>query len=161
MSCQSCSGCFTGSSCSTTKISKKDALNDSIRFQSLLEMAAESKDLQLASSKVHDHVIPTIMSELSKNIYSSQTTLFQAYDTLSLEEFLSLSSYLYQYNIVGAFIAWAFEHCQNDPHKLLQILKTSDDGEKTKLAEHCNDQAEIHELFGQSSPGSMGRITIK
>lgn len=160
MSCQSCSGCFTGSSCSTPKGTKKDTLNDNLRFQSLLDLAA-SQNWKLESAKDHDHVIPTVMAELSKNVYSSQTALFQAFDTLSQQDFLSLAACLYQLNLVGVHIAWAFEFCQNDAQLLLTILQNKDkEDDKTKLVDHCNDQAEIHELFGQMSPGSVGRVTL-
>lgn len=163
MSCQSCSGCFTGSSCSTTKVSKKEALSDEARFQSLIELATTSKDLKLEIKKEHDHVIPTIMSELSKNVYSSQTVLFQAFDTLPQQDFLLLAKYLYQLHIVGAHIAWAYEFCENNVEKLLDILKNvasnnNIDGKLSALIQHCNDQAEIHEMFGQLPTGSVGRV---
>ncbi|KAI8080826.1 uncharacterized protein B0P05DRAFT_539768 [Gilbertella persicaria] len=154
MSCQSCSGCFTGSSCSTPKPLKKNALVQELRFQSLLDLAATTPDNN-DSQQQHDHVIPTIMAELSKNVYSSQTVLFKANDELPLNQFLSLAKALYSANIVGVHIAWAAEFCQDNVQQLLDILTK---GDPTALLQHCDDQAEVYELFGQLPPGSVGRI---
>ncbi|KAI8367252.1 hypothetical protein BD560DRAFT_399699 [Blakeslea trispora] len=152
MSCQSCSGCFTNDSCSSPKQSKKENLANGSRFQSLLNMAATSSD---GLQKEHDHVIPTIMSTLSKNIYASQVLLFKANDELSLREFLLLADRLYTNHILGFHIAWAAEFCQGDVQQLLKILTEND---TSALIQHCNDQAEIHELFSQLPPGSIERI---
>ncbi|KAI7892457.1 uncharacterized protein EV154DRAFT_504512 [Mucor mucedo] len=151
MSCHSCGGCFTGSGCSTVKLSKKEMLSDSARFQSLLDLASSSPSIE---STQHDHVIPTIMSQLSKNVYSSQTVLFKAYDELDLQEFLKLSQALYRNHILGVHIAWAAEYCQMNMKELQNALQLPD----PLLLQHCDDQAEIHEMFGQLTTGSVGRV---
>lgn len=161
MSCHSCGGCFTGTGCSTVKLSKKEALNDSARFQSLLDLAAtqQQQQQQQPQQKEHDHVIPTIMSELSKNVYASQTVLFKAFDDLALDQFLSLAKCLYTANIVGVHIAWAAEYCKGDVQELLRILSTGEKDEQTLLLQHCDDSAEMHEMFGQLATGSVGRVS--
>lgn len=156
MSCHSCGGCFTGAGCSTVKLSKKEMASDSARFQSLLDLAA-SQEQQPEES--HDHVIPTIMSQLSKNVYSSQTVLFQAHDELSLPEFLELTKQLYLANIVGVHIAWAAEYCQGDIRQLSTLLKDGSEEDRKLLLQHCDDQAEIHEMFGNLASGSVGRVS--
>ncbi|KAL9543471.1 hypothetical protein MBANPS3_008102 [Mucor bainieri] len=156
MSCHSCGGCFTGAGCSTIKLSKKEALNDSARFQSLLDLAATQQ--QQPQQKEHDHVVPTIMSELSKNVYASQTVLFKAFDDLELDQFLSLAKCLYTANIVGVHIAWAAEYFKGDVKELLRILSTGDKEEQALLLQHCDDSAEMHEMFGQLATGSIGRV---
>ncbi|KAI8639648.1 hypothetical protein BD408DRAFT_421075 [Parasitella parasitica] len=159
MSCSSCGGCFTGTGCSTAKLSAKEVLDESVRFQSLLDLATMQQE-SIEDHKVHDHVIPTIMSELSKNVYASQIVLFQAYDELELAEFLFLVKYLYATKILGVHIAWAAEYCKGDLRKLLKILSTGEEEEKSLLFQHCDDQAEMHEMFGQLTTGSVGRISI-
>ncbi|KAK4521623.1 uncharacterized protein ATC70_004153 [Mucor velutinosus] len=157
MSCHSCGGCFTGTGCSTIKLSKKEALSDSARFQSLLDLATTQQ--QQPQQKEHDHVVPTIMSELSKNVYASQTVLFKAFDDLELEQFLSLAKCLYSANVVGVHIAWAAEYCKGDVQELLRILSTGKEEEQTLLLQHCDDAAEMHEMFGQLAMGSVGRVS--
>lgn len=158
MSCHSCGGCFTGVGCSTAKLSKKEILTDASRFQSLLDLAASQDQLE---HEGHDHVIPTIMSELSKNVYSSQTVLFKAHDELSLIQFLDLAKRLYTANIVGVHIAWAAEYCEGDVKQLLSLFKDGTEEERTLLLQHCDDQAEIHEMFGTLTTGSVGRVGAK
>ncbi|OBZ86956.1 hypothetical protein A0J61_04991 [Choanephora cucurbitarum] len=102
----------------------------------------------------HNHVIPTIMSILSRNVYASQVFLFKANDELSLGQFLLLAKQLYASRILGFHIAWAAEFCQGDVQQLLKML--ADD--KSALIQHCNDQAEVHELFSQLPSGSIERI---
>lgn len=157
MSCHSCGGCFTGAGCSTAKLSKKDILSDAAKFQSLIDLAATTSQNDKQGDD-HDHVIPTIMSQLSKNVYSSQTVLFKAFDELDLTTFLSLSTQLYHSDIVGVHIAWAAEYCKGDINELLRILNGDDEQLRTALFEHCDDQAEIHEMFGNLNPGSVGRV---
>jgi hypothetical protein len=163
MSCHSCGGCFTGTGCSTVKLSKKEILNDSARFQSLLNLAAVTTTTTPSSetSDEHDHVIPTIMSELSKNVYASQTVLFKAHDELSLTDFLALASHLHKQDIVGVHLAWAAEYCQGNIDQLLAILSSGSESEQAKLEQHCNDSAEMHEMFGQLTTGSVGRVKIR
>lgn len=152
MSCHSCGGCFTGSGCSTAKLSKKEITSDSARFHSLINLASS---LQNDRDEVdHDHVIPTIMSQLSKNVYSSQTVLFTAYDELDLQDFLNLAKELYANRIIGVHIAWAAEYCQMNVKQLLTSLQQGDQ----LLLQHCDDQAEIHEMFGNLTTGSVGRV---
>ncbi|KAG2203854.1 hypothetical protein INT46_011619 [Mucor plumbeus] len=158
MSCHSCGGCFTGTGCSTAKLSKKEALNDSARFQSLLDLAMAQQQ-SMEQHKEHDHVIPTIMSELSKNVYASQTVLFKAFDELGLVQFLSLATQLYTTNILGVHIAWAAEYCKGDVEELLRILSNGTKEKKTLLLQYCDDQAEMHEMFGQLTTGSVGRVS--
>lgn len=153
MSCHSCGGCFTGSGCSTVKLSKKEILSDSARFHSLIDLAL-SQHQEQQEEKGHDHVIPTIMSQLSKNVYSSQTVLFKAYDELDLKEFLKLSQALYTNHILGVHIAWAAEYCEMNMEKLQNALELPD----PLLLQHCDDQAEIHEMFGNLTTGSVGRV---
>jgi hypothetical protein len=157
MSCSSCGGCFTGTGCSTVKLSKKEMQSDSARFQSLLDLAATAN----AQDQHHDHVIPTIMSQLSNNVYSSQTVLFKAYDDLSLTDFLVLAKQLYSANIVGVHVAWAAEYCQGDVKRLLELLNNGTEENRTSLLQHCDDQAEIHEMFGSLTTGSVGRVGVK
>lgn len=159
MSCHSCGGCFTGTGCSTTKLSKKELLNDGARFQSLLDLAAATTPSSEISDQ-HDHVIPTIMSELSKNVYASQTVLFKAHDDLSLTDFLELANHLHKQDIVGVHLAWAAEYCQGNIAQLLAILSKGNEIEQTNLVQHCNDSAEMHEMFGQLTTGSVGRVKI-
>lgn len=159
MSCHSCGGCFTGAGCSTVKLSKKEMLNDSAKFQSLLDLAATTTTQEQGDD--HDHVIPTIMSQLSKNVYSSQTVLFKAFDELDLTNFLLLSKQLYHFDIVGVHIAWAAEYCKGDTNELLCTLTSGDDQLRTSLLQHCDDQAEIHEMFGNLNPGSVGRVNAQ
>lgn len=149
MSCQSCSGCFTGDSCSTKESSSKNKT----RFQDLLNAAALQSNEE---TEEHEHIIPTIAVELSKNVYASQTVLIKAYDTLDRHEFLSLSKYLYQTKLVGEHIAWADEYCKGDIKELLRIISSEE--EKYKLLQHCDDRAEIHEMFGNLPPGTIKRV---
>ncbi|EPB90581.1 hypothetical protein HMPREF1544_02642 [Mucor circinelloides 1006PhL] len=158
MSCHSCGGCFTGTGCSTIKLSKKEALNDSTRFQSLLDLATMQQQ-SMQQDKEHDHVIPTIMSELSKNVYASQTVLFKAFDELELSQFLDLAKCLYTANIVGVHIAWAAEYCKGNVPELLRILSAGTEEEQTLVLQHCDDSAEMHEMFGQLATGSVGRVS--
>lgn len=152
MSCHSCGGCFTGTGCSTAKLSKKEITSDSARFHSLVDLASSLQDEQ---DKVgHDHVIPTIMSQLSKNVYSSQTVLFKAYDELDLQDFLNLAKELYTNRILGVHIAWAAEYSKMNVKQLLTSLQQGDQ----LLLQHCDDQAEIHEMFGNLTTGSVGRV---
>lgn len=157
MSCSSCGGCFTGTGCSTVKLSKKEIQSDSARFQSLLDLAASTT----SQDQHHDHVIPTIMSQLSKNVYSSQTVLFKAYDDLSLDDFLALAKQLHSTNIVGVHIAWAAEYCQGNVKQLLDQLSKGTEEGRTAIFQHCDDQAEIHEMFGNLTTGSVGRVNVR
>jgi hypothetical protein len=159
MSCHSCGGCFTGTGCSTVKLSKKELLDDSTRFQSLLDLAATTNSTT-ENNDQHDHVIPTIMAQLSKNVYASQTVLFKAYDELPLADFLALAKHLHTQDIVGVHLAWAAEYCQGNIAQLLTILSSGDESERANLVQHCNDSAEMHEMFGQLTTGSVGRIKI-
>ena len=157
MSCHSCGGCFTGVGCSTAKLSKKEITSDSARFQSLITLAA-SQDQHEETN--HDHVIPTLMSQLSKNVYSSQTVLFKAFDELELSQFLELSTYLYKFNIIGVHIAWASEYVKGDMTQLLNILSSGQKEDQSLLLQHCDDQAEMHEMFGSLPAGSVGRVNV-
>jgi hypothetical protein len=149
MSCHSCGGCFTGGGCSTTSL-KKEGNNN--RFQSLINLAMTSKKEE--QNDEHDHVIPTLIAELSQNVYSSQTVLWTAFEQLSYQDFLTLANELYKQNIVGAHIAWASEYSRGDSSKLMQSLTTQ------ALIDHCNDQAEIHELFSSLPKGSIHRLSL-
>ncbi|KAI9474079.1 MAG: hypothetical protein EXX96DRAFT_580524 [Benjaminiella poitrasii] len=155
MSCLSCGGCFTGTGCSTTKPSSRKHQGDgAARFQSLLDLAASSAHDTSTENVHHDHIIPTIVAELSNQVYASQIVLFQAYETCTLEEFLRLAALLQTNGVRGMHIAWAAEYCQNNPRRLLDVLS---DNEKISLLQHCDDQAEMHEMFAQLVPGSVGR----
>ncbi|KAI8979339.1 hypothetical protein BDF20DRAFT_835377 [Mycotypha africana] len=154
-SCMSCGGCFTGAGCVSSKSIIKNHADDKARFIALLESAA-------ALTTHHDnHIIPTILSELSKNVFPSQTVLIQAVDELSLMDFLDLARLLYDYGIVGNHIAWAGEYCHGDVNHLHKILGSDDEKEgKLLLCRHCNDQAEMFELFNQLPSGSVGRTSL-
>ncbi|KAL9558428.1 hypothetical protein PS6_001279 [Mucor atramentarius] len=141
MSCHSCGGCFTGTGCSTIKLSKKEALNDSTRFQSLLDLATMHQQ-SMQQDKEHDH-----------------TVLFKAFDELELSQFLDLAKCLYTANIVGVHIAWAAEYCKGNVAELLRILSAGTEEEQTLILQHCDDSAEMHEMFGQLATGSVGRVS--
>lgn len=160
MSCHSCGGCFTGAGCSTAKLSKKEITSDSAKFHSLLDLASTTSQDQHVDNH-HDHIIPTIMSQLSKNVYSSQTVLFQAFDQLDLNQFLSLAKQLYAFNIVGVHIAWAAEYFKGDTKQLLDMLSEGSEQDRALLLQHCDDQAEIHEMFGNLTSGSVGRVSVQ
>ncbi|KAI7907865.1 uncharacterized protein BX663DRAFT_492268 [Cokeromyces recurvatus] len=161
MSCLSCGGCFTGTGCSTSKSTLKRQPDLIARFQSLLDLAS-STSTKATNNLDHDHIIPTIISELSNQVYSSQIVLFKAYDELSLEVFLNMAKLLNDHGVVGMHIAWAAEYCQNDLHQLLNILSNKEMEQKKKsLLQHCNDQAEIHEMFAQLPTRSVGRTFIE
>ncbi|KAI8884456.1 hypothetical protein K501DRAFT_332642 [Backusella circina FSU 941] len=140
---------YDSSGCSTVSNKKGGSSN---RFQSLINLARSKNDTRDQNDE-HDHVIPTLISELSQNVYSSQTVLWNAFEQLSYQDFLTLADQLYEYNIVGAHIAWASEYSQGDSLKLMQSLPTQE------LIDHCNDQAEIHELFSSLPKGSIHRLT--
>ncbi|KAG1472746.1 hypothetical protein G6F56_001355 [Rhizopus delemar] len=142
MSCQSCSGCFTNNSCST-----KVTVKEKTRFQDLLNAASNSSH--------DDHLIPTIVVELSKNVYASHNVLIKAFDTLGLSAFLELSRVLYQLKLTGEHIAWADEYCQSNLDLLMHTLQT----DKQKLLAYCDDQAELHELFRSLAPHTIPRVS--
>ncbi|ORE07495.1 hypothetical protein BCV72DRAFT_226584 [Rhizopus microsporus var. microsporus] len=149
MNCQSCSGCFTGSSCST----KETATQDKTKFEDLLEKAnSEPEEYQ----KEHSHVIPTVIVQLSKNVYASQTVLFKAYDLLERPQFIQLSKHLYDSKLTGEHIAWADEYVKGDIKQLLDILQQRE--ERNKLLQYCDEQAEIYELFTNLPSGTVRRI---
>ncbi|KAI8980366.1 hypothetical protein BDB01DRAFT_797634 [Pilobolus umbonatus] len=156
MKCQQCSGCFTESGCSVTTLTKAEIMNDTTRFMKLVDLASDNNHKKM-DQEGHCHIIPTIVRELSKNVYSSQSALYTAHQHLPLLEFLELSKQLYLFHIVGVHIAWAVEYSHNDMQLLLSILKDSDEQEKKKLLQYCNEHAEIHELFGNLAAGSIGR----
>ncbi|KAI8365226.1 uncharacterized protein BYT42DRAFT_589239 [Radiomyces spectabilis] len=149
--CASCGGCFTGSGCSSSTKSDAGTLNEN-RFRSLLELAAKPQDQPLTAD--HDHVIPTIIAELTQNVYASQTVLFSVYEQWSLPDFLELAALLYEQQITGALVAWAWEHSQGD---LLATLR-SDSKERRLLWDHIDEQALVFEVFSNLPEGRAGRV---
>ncbi|KAI9254552.1 hypothetical protein BDA99DRAFT_518701 [Phascolomyces articulosus] len=167
MSCQSCSGCFTGKSCHTTRNSKQ-VEQDHHQFKSLLQLALtrknDSKKTNLPlhdDASDHDHIIPTIVSQLSDNIYASQVALFSMYSRMSLEEFIELAEKLYDHEVTGSLVAWAWEYCHQDPVNLLSRLRGGgvDDivTQQQELWDHLDGQAEVHEVFNGTSVGRVKR----
>ncbi|KAI7851475.1 hypothetical protein BDC45DRAFT_515857 [Circinella umbellata] len=156
MSCQSCSGCFTGISCHTTRNSKQD--HD--QFQSLLQFALTSNEQskqQDEQNSDHDHIIPTIVSQLSNNVYASQVALFSAHSKMELKEFIELVQKLYDHQVIGSLVAWAWEYCHDDPINLLTRLRGDTAKEQTELWDYLDGQAEVHEVFNGTSVGRVKR----
>ncbi|KAI9263724.1 hypothetical protein BY458DRAFT_514598 [Sporodiniella umbellata] len=147
MSCQSCSGCFTSDSCSTKK-SSSAVVQEKARFQDLLKAAS-------VPTQEHNHLIPTVVLELSKNVYASHNVLIKAFDTLGLEGFLELADTMYRHRLRGESIAWADEYCQGDSQRLYTYLKNN----PKELFAYCNDQAELHELFRSLPPHTIPRLS--
>lgn len=149
MSCQTCTGCFTGSSChsqTSARISSKE------RFHTLLELASTSQNEN--DSEQHDHVISTIASELSNNVYSAQVALIEAYRQLPLQDFLVIAHTCRKHDIVGAYVAWMWEYCGAKADQLLSTCKSPSD----ELWQYLDEKAEMHELFNSMPPGSLGRV---
>ncbi|KAG0169337.1 hypothetical protein DFQ28_003716 [Apophysomyces sp. BC1034] len=153
MSCKTCGGCFTGSGCTTSRSSKTKNELTVARILGLLQLAAQTND---QTSNDHDHVIPTIVAELSQNIYASQMALLSAYNQLSLTDFLELAECCCMHDMTGVHIAWALEHCHSSPEELMVVLREE---EKCKeLWHHLDGQAEVHEVFNNLAEGAVGRI---
>ncbi|KAI9287055.1 hypothetical protein BC943DRAFT_320591 [Umbelopsis sp. AD052] len=150
MSCQTCTGCFTGGGCSTKK--SKANHKDTTKLESILRKA-ETGNLQQGAD--HDHTVTAIAELMSKNIYSSQMALFSMYDQLPYEDFLKVVRKCYEHNIQGPYIAWLWEYTKGNAQAVLKALVT-EHGEKDELWKHLEDQAELHQAFGGS--GIDGKI---
>ncbi|KAI8146415.1 hypothetical protein BJV82DRAFT_416182 [Fennellomyces sp. T-0311] len=151
MSCQSCSGCFTGKSCHTTRNSNN--VQDDEHFRALLQHALTS-NVDLNQETNHDHTIPTIVSILADNVYASQMALSSAYRQLQVTEFAKLAQSLYDHRITGSLVAWAWEYCQGDPNLLLTRMHSNT---REELWDHLDGQAEVHEVFNGQSVGRVKR----
>ncbi|KAI8581886.1 hypothetical protein K450DRAFT_229707 [Umbelopsis ramanniana AG] len=152
MSCQTCTGCFTGGGCSTKK--SKSNHKDTTKLESIL-VKAESGNPQQGAD--HDHTVTAIAEIMSKNIYSSQMALFSMYDKLPYEDFLKIVRKCYEHNIQGPYIAWLWEYTKGDAQAALKLLVTrTEHGEQDDLWKHLEDQAELHQAFGGS--GIDGKI---
>ncbi|KAF7731896.1 hypothetical protein EC973_007727 [Apophysomyces ossiformis] len=153
MSCQTCGGCFTGSGCTTTKPSKIKHDQHENRVLGLLKLAGQKDD---KPSDDHDHVIPTLVAELSRNVYASQMALLSAYNQLPLTDFLELARCCCAHDMIGVHIAWAWEYCHGMPTDLLHVLK--DQAKREELWDYLDGQAEVHEVLSQLPDGAAGRI---
>ncbi|KAH8556429.1 hypothetical protein BGW37DRAFT_472542 [Umbelopsis sp. PMI_123] len=144
MSCQTCTGCFTGGGCST----KKSKLNqkDTVNLEKLL-LKAEASKIQPSSD--HDHIVTAIADTMSKNMYSSQMALFAMYDQLPYDAFLKVLRKCNEHNINGPYIAWLWDYTNGDSQAVLELLVTGTArDEQEKLWLHLEDQAELHQAFG-------------
>ncbi|CDS02665.1 hypothetical protein LRAMOSA00070 [Lichtheimia ramosa] len=161
MSCQTCSGCFTGKGCSThSSRSKSSQEQETHYFESLLELAASTEQHgEKHQHSNHDHVIPTIVSVLSNNVYASQVALLGAYQQLSFDNFLDLVRRCHERNISGMLIAWCWQYCKEDGNEWLKQMRANDKGgDTTALWDHLDGQAEVHEVFNGLEEGSAGRV---
>lgn len=144
MSCSSCQGCFAGNGCvQKTSDGKKTRAQ---QFSRLVEKVATRKDL-----------IPSLISEMSHNVYASQMALYGMHQQLSHQLFLELVLQLHQRDIVGLLIAWAWEYVSNDAYQLMSVLSTTTENQTT-FWDHLERQAELHEVINQLPTGSAGRV---
>ncbi|KAI9032570.1 hypothetical protein CLU79DRAFT_726971 [Phycomyces nitens] len=154
MSCKSCGGCFTGSGCITPKKSGDKAQQINERFFALLKLASSSSST-IATD--HDHIIPTITAELSRNNYSSQVSLLEAHNQLSRDDFLDLARLYWIHDIRGFLIAWTWEYHKGNASQCLETMHNQGD-QKLVLWDYLDGQAEIHETFNGLEYGMAGRV---
>jgi hypothetical protein len=157
MSCQACSGCFTGGGCSTkkTKAHQKEAMN----LETLLAKA-EAGNVDEAAD--HDHLIITIADMMANNVFSSKMALLDMYDQLPLADFLSIVRTCYEHNLQGPYIAWVYEYTKRDPQAVLHLLvKGTSTSELGVLWDHLDDQAELHQAFGGSGAEEKVKRTLQ
>ncbi|GAB5591605.1 hypothetical protein Unana1_06505 [Umbelopsis nana] len=144
MSCQACSGCFTGGGCSTKKT--KQHQKGAPTLETLLAKAEAGK-VQEAGG--HDHLVTAIADMLANNVYSSQMALYAMYDQLPLADFLSIIRKCHEHKVQGPYIAWLWEYAKQNPQTVLELLvKGASQSEMDKLWDYLDDQAELHQAFG-------------
>ncbi|KAF9917546.1 hypothetical protein BX616_000652 [Lobosporangium transversale] len=146
MSCESCTGCFETTPCSTpTSTIKGSITKEYLKFVKAATACEKTVDKRkpLARGDHEDHAFNTMISILANRQFTAQTYLTMSLEHLGSDKFLRLARSLAHHGFWGRLITWAFLFVKEDSLLLQSLLDKHDQ----ELLQHVNDEAEIFELF--------------
>ncbi|KAJ2964206.1 hypothetical protein NQZ79_g779 [Umbelopsis isabellina] len=143
MSCQACSGCYTGGGCST-KRSTSDR-KGATKLETLITKAQTTN----SNENTDHHIITTIVSIMSNDVYASQMALFQMYEALPVNKFLEIVRSCHNHELEGPHLAWLWEYTKGDAQAVYRLLVDgATEDERNQLWDHLDDHVELHQAFG-------------